>query len=224
MEETRLIGLDLSVASPEVIEILLEFSREPEVFREVFNANRNRPEILSLIIQQETTPPDVREEIKGILSLPLKPVERGPKQPFSTEARKETLLQRIQYLTVGEKIALALRGGQEIRSLLLKDPNKEVVLAVLKNPKMTETEVEGLAHSRNAPEEALRAISRNREWTKNYNIVLALVNNPKTPPGLSVPFVTSLRTKDLVILEKNKNVPDAVRAAARRLVQARKVS
>ncbi|MFN3479422.1 MAG: hypothetical protein ACK415_03460 [Thermodesulfovibrionales bacterium] len=222
MEETKLIGLDLSVASPEVIEILLEFSGEPEVFKEVFESNRNRPDILRLLAQQSALPLEIREDIERLLNLPAKVMELP--HPSSAQARKETLLQRIQHLTVGEKIALALRGGQEIRSILLKDPNKEVVLSVLKNPKMTETEIEMLAHSRNAPEEALRAICRNREWTKNYNIIFALVNNPKTPPGLSVPFVTSLRTKDLVILEKNKNVPEAVRAAARRLVQSRKVS
>lgn len=222
MEETKLIGLDLSIASPEVIEILLEFSGEAEVFKEVFESNRNRPDILRLLAQQEALPLEIRKEIEGILNLPVQVM--GLQRTSGAEARKETLLQRIQHLTVGEKIALALRGGQEIRSILLKEPNKEVVLSVLKNPKMTETEVEMLAHSRNAPEDALRAICRNREWTKNYNIIFALVNNPKTPPGLSVPFVTSLRTKDLVILEKNKNVPEAVRAAARRLVQSRKVS
>lgn len=222
MEETKLIGLDLSVSSIEVIEILLEFSPEPEVFKEVFESNRNRPEILKIMMRQDALPSEIREEIQRILNLPIKASELP--HPVSAEARKETLFQRIQHLTVGEKIGLALRGGQEIRSILLKDPNKEVVLSVLKNPKITETEVEMLSHSRNAPEEALRAICRNREWTKNYNILFALVNNPKTPPGLSVPFVTSLRTKDLVILEKNKNVPEAVRAAARRLVQSRKVS
>ena len=222
MEETKLIGLDLSVASIEVIEILLEFSPEPEVFKEVFESNRNRPDVLKIMMRQDALPSEIREDIQRILNLPVMALELP--HPVSAEARKETLLQRIQHLTVGEKIALALRGGQQIRSILLKDPNKEVVLSVLKNPKMTETEVEMLSHSRNAPEEALRAICRNREWTKNYNILFALVNNPKTPPGLSVPFVTSLRTKDLVILEKNKNVPEAVRAAARRLVQSRKVS
>jgi hypothetical protein len=221
MQETHLIGLDLSVASIEVIEILLEFSQETEVFREVYEANKSRTEVLRFLIDHEHTPSELRNEIGKALNIST--VYEGVSRASGREARKETLLQRIQHLSVGEKIALALKGGQELRSILLKDPNKEVVLSVLKNPKMTETEVEMLAHSRNAPEEALRAICRNREWTKNYNIIFALVNNPKTPPGLSVPFVTSLRTKDLVILEKNKNVPEAVRAAARRLVQSRKV-
>jgi hypothetical protein len=123
---------------------------------------------------------------------------------------------------VGERIAIALRGGQEIRSILLKDANKEVVLTVLKNPKITETEVELIAHSRNVPEDALRAIHKNREWMKNYSINLALVNNPKTPPGIGITLVTSLRAKDLGVLEKNKNVPEAIRAVAKRLLQAKK--
>lgn len=222
MEEIRLIGLDLSQASPEVIEILLEFSQEPEVFREILEANRDRADVLRLMLSHEAVPFEIKEEIERISNLPVRAVE-SPRFA-GVEARKETLLQRVQRLTVGERIALALRGGQEIRSILLKDPNKEVVLSVLKNPKMTETEVEMLAHSRNAPEEVLRAICRNREWTKNYNIIFALVNNPKTPPGLSVPFVTGLRTRDLAILEKNKNVPEAVRAAAKRVLQSRKTS
>lgn len=93
---------------------------------------------------------------------------------------------------------------------------------MLKNPKLTETEVELIAHSRNVPEEALRAIHKNREWMKNYSINLALVNNPKTPPGIGITLVTSLRVKDLAVLEKNKNVPDAIRAIAKKLLQARK--
>jgi len=123
---------------------------------------------------------------------------------------------------VGEKIALALRGGRELRSLLAKDANKEVVLSVLKNPKVTETEAEMIAHSRNVPEDALRFIARNREWLKNYNIVLALVNNPKTPGGIASTLVTNLKTKDMITLEKNKNVSDAVRSVAKKIIQVRK--
>jgi Asp-tRNA(Asn)/Glu-tRNA(Gln) amidotransferase B subunit len=127
-------------------------------------------------------------------------------------------------LTVGEKIALALRGGREVRSILCKDSNKEVVLSVIKNPKVTDSEAELIAHSRNIPEEALRIISKNREWMKNYNVVLALVNNPKTPTGIAMNLVPGLKKKDLATLEKNKNVPEAVRVIAKKLVSAKKYS
>jgi hypothetical protein len=219
-DETKLLSIDLSLASEQVIEVLLEDASEPELLTEIFEANKKRPEILRLLVECPNVSHDLREEIRKQLNLPATHPEK-PKQ--SEEARKFGLLQKIEKLTVGERISIALRGGQEIRSILLKDANKEVVLTVLKNPKITETEVEMVAHSRNVPEDALRAIHKNREWMKNYSITLALVNNPKTPPGIAITLVSSLRTKDIAVLEKNKNVCEGVRAIAKKLLHARKV-
>ena len=219
MEEIKLLGLDLSVVSPQVIEILLTDAADPEIYREILSSNVNRPEILKMLADDPDVPDEIREAVGKQLNLPAR-VTAKPR--ISDEARKSSLLQKIQQLTVGERIAIALRGGQEIRSLLLKDANKEVVMTVLKNPKISETEVELIAHSRNVPEDALRAIHKNREWMKNYSINLALVNNPKTPPGIGITLVTSLRIKDLTVLEKNKNVPEAVRAAAKKVLAMKK--
>jgi hypothetical protein len=219
MEEIKLLGLDLSLASPEAIEVLLADAAEPAIYREILDSNARRPEILKMLAADPDAPEEVRDAAEKQLNLPAR-ITVKPK--ISDEARKGSLLQKIQHLTVGERIAIALRGGQEIRSLLLKDANKEVVLTVLKNPKISETEVELIAHSRNVPEDALRTIHKNREWMKNYSITLALVNNPKTPPGIGITLVTSLRIKDLAILEKNKNVPDGVRAVAKKVLAIKK--
>jgi hypothetical protein len=132
---------------------------------------------------------------------------------------KERLLQKIQKLAVSDRIKLAMRCGAEERTILIKDANKQVMLAVLENPKITEPEIEAVANNRTAPEEALRAISKNREWMKNYSIQLALIRNPKTPPGVSVRFVGSLKKKDLKLLEINRGVSEAVRAAAKKALK-----
>lgn len=219
-EEIKLLALDLSVASEQVIEILIDDASDPELFTEILSSNKNRPEILKLLTESPNVPTEIKDEVWKTLNLPVKPPE---KFRHGEEGRKHGILQKIEKLTVGERIAIALRGGQEIRTILLKDANKEVVLTVLKNPKITETEVELVAHSRNVPEEALRAIHKNRDWMKNYNINLALVNNPKTPPGIAITLVTSLRTKDIAVLEKNKNVSEAVRSIAKKLIHARKI-
>jgi hypothetical protein len=219
MEEVKLLGLDLSTASEQVIEILVEDATDPEIIKDILASNAHRPEILKLLMENPNVPRDMKEEVGKQHHLQVTFSERH-KAP--DEGRKHNLFQKIQQLTVGERIAIALRGGQEVRSILLKDANKEVVLTVLKNPKITETEVELIAHSRNVPEDALRAIHKNREWIKNYSINLALVNNPKTPLGIAVTLLTALRTKDLVLLEKNKNVPEAIRATAKKLLHARK--
>jgi hypothetical protein len=217
-----LIGLDLSVASKEVIEILIEDASEPDIFDEIARANKNRHEILEFLLHYPDVPEQVKAFISGILQLPAKTavIEVAERRP--REAKAHNLLQRIQNLSVGERLQLALKGGRETRSILVKDTNKEVILSVLENQRITESEIEIIARSRSVPEESFRKISKNREWLKNYAIVYALVTNPKTPPGIAVTLVSGLRIKDLILLEKNKNISELVRSAAKRLLAVRK--
>jgi len=221
MEESRiLIGIDFSVASKEVIEILIDDASDPALFQEIARTNANRPEILHLLHTHPDTPEDVRSSVSALLHLPAPSAAARPER--SKEMRTQNILQRIQTLSVSERLQLAMKGGREIRGILIKDTNKEVMLGVLDNQKITDTEIEMIARSRSISDEALRRIAKNREWLKKYAVVFALVTNPKTPPGISVSLVGNLKTKDLVILEKNKNVPDVVRSAGKRLLTARK--
>jgi hypothetical protein len=222
MEDSRaLIGLDLSLASSEVIETLMEDQSEPEIFQELAEANQGRPEILEILLDHPGTPEQVKRYLSDMLSPGVKAAENIP-ATLKTKPPKQNLLQKVQSLTVGERLQLAMKGGREIRGILVKDTNKEVMLSVLQNQKITESEVELIARSRSVPEEALRTISKNREWLRNYSISFALVTNPKTPPGIAVALISSLKLKDLVLLEMNKNVPELVRSASKRLVSARK--
>jgi hypothetical protein len=217
-----LIGLDLSVASREVIEILIEDASEPDIFDEIARANQNRQEILELLLHYSDTPEEVKSFINGMLRVPVKSSAKTVTEQRPRQAKPQNLLQKIQSLNVGERIQLALKGGKEIRTILIKDSNKQVILSVLDNQKITDSEIEMIARSRSVPEDALRTISKNREWLKCYAIAYALVTNPKTPPGISVTLVSTLKLKDLLLLEKNKNVPELVRSAAKRLLAVRK--
>ena len=150
-------------------------------------------------------------------SEPTSPSTGGPS---ATEAGL-TLFQQIQRMTVAEKVRCAFRTDKEGRTLLLKDSSKLVVLAVLNSPKITEQEVEAIAKSRSVSEEVLRAIARKREWMAIYSIKLGLVGNPKTPVGISLPHVQSLKNRDLSFLAKDRGVPEAIRTVAARLARAR---
>jgi hypothetical protein len=221
-EDKVLIGIDLSIASNDLIELLIDEASEPTIFEQIAKANMNRPEILEILLDNPDTPEDVRGQVANVLNVPIKTKVTSIKVHEHPEDREQTLLQRIQKLSVSERILLALRGGKEARSILLRDPNKEVALNVLENPKITETEVEAIARLRSISEEALRKITKKREWMKNYNIIFALVTNPKTPAGIAVSLVSELKTKDLVLLEKNRNVAEGVRITAKKLLRARK--
>jgi len=87
-------------------------------------------------------------------------------------------LQKIAKLDIKGRIALAMRGNKEERSILIRDSTKLVALAVLDSPKVSEGEVEKFALQKNVLEAVLRAIPIKRQFMKNYSIVRNLVYNP----------------------------------------------
>lgn len=222
MSEERLIEFDLSTASEDVIRILLEDVTDSSIFSEVIQSNMHRPNVLRMVYEHPNTPPDINRKAADSLGFPLKSydLEKVTEEPVLE--KKENILQRIQKLTVGEKLHLALRGGKEIRAVLLRDPNKEVVLKVLENQRLTDGEVEMIARNPAFPVEVLRTIAKNREWIKKYSILLPLVSNPKTPAGISISLISHVRLNDLLFLEKNRNIPNALREAVRRYIKIKR--
>lgn len=223
MEEERLlIGIDYATASLSAIELLLEDAYDPSLYEEIAKANINRPEVLRMILDSPDAPDEVRQQVGSLMNLPVVPKTELRREQKPPEIRVQTILQKIQKLNVSERIQLALKGGKEIRTILLKDPNKEVSMTVLDNPKITDTEIELLARSRSVSEEIIRVVAKKREWMKSYNVILAMVNNPKAPPGIALRLVSELKTRDLQMLEKNKNVTEGVRSTAKKLLKIRK--
>jgi hypothetical protein len=152
--------------------------------------------------------------------------EHTPPVPPAPEAepppeREQTVFQLLQRMNVAEKVRFAFRADKEGRALLLKETSKLVVLAVLNSPKITEQEVEMVAKSRSVSDEILRTIARKREWVANYGIRLGLVGNPKTPVGIALTHMASIKIRDLGFLAKDRGVSEAIRTAAQRLVRAR---
>lgn len=119
---------------------------------------------------------------------------------------------------VSDKIKMALTGDKEWRSLLVKDPNKLVCSAVLKNPRITEGEVLAIARNRSANDELIRLITLNREWVKNYEIRKALVMHPRTPLPKALRYMSSLSEKELKELSKSRNVSQVIVNNARRML------
>ena len=132
------------------------------------------------------------------------------------DAAKETRV--LAGLPIAERLKLAVKGTREQRAQLIRDANKIVATAVLSSPKLTEAEVEAFCRMGNVSEDVLRIIGTNRSWLKNYGVVLGLARNPKTPPALSMQMMHRLTEKDVKMLTIDRNVPEALRLAARRML------
>lgn len=128
---------------------------------------------------------------------------------------------KILTLNTAQKAILAMKGGREERMILIRDTNKVVAMSVLKNPRLNLTDVEQIATLRNVTQEVLRGVGSNRDWSKSYAVVRALVHNPRTPPGVATNFVSRLTNKDLKGLGRDHNVPELIRRMAQRAYTTR---
>ena len=119
---------------------------------------------------------------------------------------------------VSEKIKMALTGDKEWRSIFLKDSNKLVNTAVLKNPRVTDGEVLAVVKSKTSSEELIRIVLMNKDWMKLSAVRSALVSHPKMPVASALRFMDSLTIKELKDLSKSKSVSQVVVAASRRVL------
>jgi hypothetical protein len=134
------------------------------------------------------------------------------------EERSRNIMARVSKMSIMEKMKLARMGNTDARSLLVRDRNKLVAAAAIRNPKITESEVEGFARSRQLSDEVIRIISNNRAWTRNYPVKLGLCMNPRCPPGTAIKFLNFLTDRDLGAIMRSRDVPGPISTQARRIL------
>ncbi len=182
--------------------------------------------------------PHASEELKGLLgssddtpggadtsdSSGTKEDDDSPGEEEALEDVDEENLSKYQMsldLPVAEKIKLALTGDKEWRSILLKDGNKLVCGAVMKNPRITDGEVLAVAKNKSSSDELIRLITLNNDWIKNYEIKKALIIHTRTPLPKALRYMGILSEKDLKNLAKSREVSSVVVNNARRMLMAK---
>jgi hypothetical protein len=117
-------------------------------------------------------------------------------------------------LTLGERKSLARTRDRELLDRMLRDTDPAVLEIVLTNPRVTEQDVVRLAARRPTTQEAQRVLFRTR-FASRYGVRRALVLNPHTPTDLGAQLVSLLTEPDLRVVERDMQLPEPVRAAAR---------
>jgi hypothetical protein len=131
------------------------------------------------------------------------------------KAKVVPLYARMADMTVSQKIRCATLGSAAERLLCVRDSNRLVAAAAAKSPLLKEPEAVQISASRVVSEDVLRLLALNREFTRNYQIKLNLVSNPRTPFTFSSRLVPLLRESELKMLAKSKNVSSAISTAVR---------
>ncbi|HEV7238766.1 MAG TPA: hypothetical protein VGQ36_05960 [Thermoanaerobaculia bacterium] len=235
VQEVIVINHARILRAPEILDALLENPaltpdtrrRVHETRDEFFTKQNARTEALRAF-----------EEEPELVDLPLEPIadllERAAQQPDDeaqtavalTESEKKddrisAIWTRLAFLSVADKVRLAFRGDRMIRMLLVRDRNRLICAAVMRNPRMSEQEIEAIAGMRNVDDEVLRILGTRRDWIGKYKIMLTLVRNPKTPVGVVLPFINRLTLRDLKGLKDDKGVQAVVREMAKKAYLSR---
>ena len=140
-------------------------------------------------------------------------------RPDEISEKRKTTVQLLNDMSMGQKIKVAMMGNLEVRKILIKDPKKQVALAVLSNQRITEKEVASIAGDAAAPLEVITQISQVKSLNKSYHVKLSLVMNPKTPLKIALKFLDLLRLADLKKIAKSRKISSTLKMRAMKKIR-----
>lgn len=236
LQEVIIINQERVIRTPAILDSLLENPdlssdvrrRIGEVREEFFEKPKRAEELRAAEVEEreeELLSAEQQAELDKLIAeagADADAVLPTGEEPPSLDPDSESIWKRLSKMTVAQKVQRAYKGSMTERAILVKERNRLIAGAVVRNPRVTDTEVETYAGLRNVEEEVLRLIGMNRSWMTKYNIMLPLIKNPKAPIGVVLPLIVRLNTKDLKNLSGDRNVSEAVRSTARRLYLQRK--
>jgi hypothetical protein len=232
VQEVVAINQARIIRTPEILDALLANPQlTPDVRRRALETREEFFDKKARIAALQPAEVEVGED-EAMLSLSNEPIadllEKAAQEPENDspppslmeseklDEKKLSIFSQILLMSVSEKVQAAFKGGKTERMILIRDHNRLVCGAVMRNPRMTEAEVESIAGMRNIAEEVLRLITLKREWISKYNIVATLARNPKCPVGVVLPLINRLTLRDLKGLKDDKGVSETVRGLCRK--------
>ncbi|HZS35900.1 MAG TPA: hypothetical protein VFF06_03690 [Polyangia bacterium] len=145
--------------------------------------------------------------------------EVPPESAEEIDEKKE----KLEKLTPAAKIRMAQLGNAFTRAVLIRDTNRQVSMACIRSPGVTDAEAMRYAINRGLDDDVIRFIANKRQWVRLYGVKVALCNNPKCPLPVSMRFLPHLRPPDLKALSRSKGIPSALSSAAKQLLSSRGV-
>lgn len=124
------------------------------------------------------------------------------------EARREAIfiINRINKMSVRERIRLAFCGEKTERMVLNGDPHEDVLLSLVESPWIGEDEILIILQNPGISAKVVQRISDDFFWQHNYSIILSLVKHPKLPVKNAPRLIEKLKREDLKEIVINKEI------------------
>lgn len=122
---------------------------------------------------------------------------------------------------LNERIARARTAPRDEIKFLVHEPNEDVLLALLENPKLEKPELVVLLDRLDLPLTVLNAVAGAGKWTSSEAVRFLLAKHPRTPKRFALAAVRQLFLFDLVRLSLLPSAPPDIRRTAEEVILTR---
>ncbi len=127
-------------------------------------------------------------------------------------AVEQGIVDRLENMSLGERITLAKRGSTRIAERLLRDPELQIIQLALVNPHLTEAcVVRTLMIEDEVDERFVKLVADHPKWSLRTDVRSALLRNPKTPMVTAMKIVHQLAVDVARDALQNSNLPTSVK-------------
>lgn len=134
---------------------------------------------------------------------------------------EEALINRLESISLGERLTLARRASGDVSGELLLDPEPRVVQTALENSRLTETSVVKAILRDDAPAALVQAACVHPKWSLRREVQIALLRNEHTPLARAVEFATVLPLALVKEILRASKLPEEVKEILREEIQGR---
>jgi hypothetical protein len=190
-------------ASPAIIESLAKNS-----------AAMKHRKVLAAVAAHPRTPRHVAfPTLRQLFTFELMRIALSP--GVTAEVRRvaeDTLIQRLEKISLGERLTLARRASGRVAEALLLDSDAKPIAAALENPFLTEAMAAGAVVNPKASQALVDQICHHPRWCASREIQLALLRAGNISPARAVELARGLPSGVLREVLAESSLPAEVRS------------
>jgi hypothetical protein len=175
------------------------------------------------VVEHPRTPRHISiPSVRHLFTFDLMHVALSPAVPADIKiAAEESLINRLERLSPGERLSLARRASGRVAAELLLDSKPRVIHAALENSRLTEAAVIKALMRRDSPAALVAAVCRHSKWSPRREIRVALLRSENTPLARVLEFARSLPPATVREILQFSHLPAAIKTSVQKELEGR---
>jgi hypothetical protein len=173
---------------------------------------KSRPIVVTLVSHPKTPRFISLPMARTLHTFELMTVALQPAVPADVKiAIEQLIMDRVEKLSLGERITLAKRGSMRVAERLLVDSDPRVVDLAMNNPYLTEACIIRTLMRDPLEPRFVEKIARHSKWSLRTDVRCALLRNPNTPMAQALQFAQTLPADVARDALLHSNLPHSVK-------------